>query len=419
MSSELKVRERGSLDLDIGTFEKLVDQADFWTLVENGIVSVTRLGAHAARLHGARYVGRALVGETEITVTEKVPGSLSSLISHACGDAFRVPEAEAAATPPDELIQLLIRAFLEKVRDYVSQGINFEYGARAETGSLIGGTLDVARTVQLRTLGMRHMAAFSRPILRQDVPVNKVILATLRQVEGLAVYATIPAADIASARMLVQFFADIRDIEVLLGHRRRWVSEARALEADAVTDFERDLLALAAVILSHESFEPDLTTLDRVPRSWFVNLEMLFEEAVRKTLATIAPENLQVTNAGFYRPPIFGTTDGYFRADPDLVVKEGNTTVAVGDVKYKTWNGLSTPSLHHDVYQLLVHTAAYGGSLAFLVYAHDALDCRHLGMSATGADTWAFGLDVRDLETHLAEILGVCGIAGATPALAS
>jgi 5-methylcytosine-specific restriction endonuclease McrBC regulatory subunit McrC len=406
----IEVRERGSVDLNAETFVGLAEEAGFWGLLENGILTATRPSPQVARLHGTRYVGRALVGDTEITVVEKVSGSLAALLSYASGGAFKVPPAEAAASPLGDLIPLLIHAFLEKVRDYVSRGIDFSYGRRYEAGSLIGGTLNVARTVHLHARGMKHMAAFARPVLRRDVPKNKVALAAIRQIEELARQVSVPAADIATARTLAQFFTDIRDIEVLLGRRERWVSEARALEIEAATAFDRDLLALAAVVLSHESFEPDTISTGRVPRSWFVNLETLFEDAVRKTLADVAPSDLRVTAAGFFKPPIFDATTGYFRANPDLLVKQAGASVAVGDAKYKTWNGFDTAGIHHDLYQLLVHTAAHEASMAFLVYAHDAFDFRHLGVSATGADTWAFAVDVRALEQDLAQVLSVTGL---------
>jgi 5-methylcytosine-specific restriction endonuclease McrBC regulatory subunit McrC len=406
MTTGIEVRERGSVEIDAGLFDALTCEPGFWALLDNGILTTSRPRADEARLHGTRYVGRALIGDTTISVVEKVAGSLAALISYASGGAFRVPAADAVASPLGALIPLLIHAYLEQVRDYVSRGIDFGYAGKREVGSLIGGTLDVPRTVQLHARGMRHMAAFSRPVLRRDVPKNKVMLAALRQVETLAGHVTLPAADIASARTLAQFFADVRDIEVLLGRRERWASEARSLEVDASTEFDRDLLALAAIVLSHESFEPEATSIDRTPRSWFVNLETLFEDAVRKLLGAVAPEGLRVAAAGF-KPPIFDGGTGYFRADPDLVLKRDGVVSAVGDVKYKTWTGLDTTTLHHDIYQLLVHTAAHEASVAFLVYAHDAFDWRHLGMSATGADTWAFAVDVGDLEQDLAKLL-VC-----------
>ena len=122
------------------------------------------------------------------------------------------------------------------------------------------------------------MAAFARPVLRRDVPKNKVALAAIRQVEELAKQVAVPADDITTARTLAQFFTDIHDIEVLLGRRERWVSEARAPEIEAPTAFDRDLLALAAVVLSHESFERN--DLDRSQLADLAVVVELFEDRV-------------------------------------------------------------------------------------------------------------------------------------------
>ncbi len=358
-----------------------------------------------ARLHGTRYVGRALVGGATLNLVEKVPGSLAALLSYASGGSFRVPPAQAAATPAGDLIGLLVHAFLERLREYVSHGIDFTYADEHEVGSLVGGRLDIAGTIRVRARGLRHMAAFTRPVIRRDLPKNKIALAALRQVERLAGQATIAPEDLGSARVLAHFFDDAHDVQVLLGRPEHWAERARELEANSASEAERDLLALAAVVLLHESFERDLASHGQVPRAWFVNLERLFETAVRDAFIEISGSSLSTTGAGFVKPPVFDSVGDRFRADPDLVVRHHGAAVAVGDAKYKAWNGFGTLNLHHDLYQLLVHTAAHGAGVAFLLYAHDVLDDRYLGMSATGADTWAFAVDVRDLHTDLTRVL--------------
>jgi 5-methylcytosine-specific restriction endonuclease McrBC regulatory subunit McrC len=309
------------------------------------------------------------------------------------------------------LIALLIGAFLERVRDYVARGVDFEYRRREEVGSLVGGPINVAKTVQLRAKGMRYSAAFFRPILRRDLPKNKVVLAALRQVELLARSVDVPSVDIATSRSLAHFFAESQDIEIVLGRREAWSAEARRLETEARGVADQDLLALAAVILSHESFEPEpLDSAQHVPRSWFVNLENLFERAARRALSRAILGRSQVTGPGSLHPPIFEGVTGRFRANPDFVVRTGAVAVAVGDAKYKTWRGLETKDIHGDLYQLLVHSAAHGSPVAFLLFAHNEFAVRHLGRSGTGADTWAFALDVRALDRDLSAALDLLGL---------
>src|SRR4051812_12150103 len=102
--TDIEVRERGSVDVDAEAFASLAEEPGFWALLDNGILTTSHPRVDTTRLHGTRYVGRALVGQTTINVVEKVPGSLAALISYASGGAFRVPPAEAAASPLGGLI---------------------------------------------------------------------------------------------------------------------------------------------------------------------------------------------------------------------------------------------------------------------------------------------------------------------------
>jgi 5-methylcytosine-specific restriction endonuclease McrBC regulatory subunit McrC len=408
--TQIEIRERGSVDIDPAVFAQLVEAPGFWALVDDGILTASHPRAGGVRLHGSRYVGRALVGQLSINVSEKIPGSLSALLSYASGGAFKVPPAEASSSSLGDLAPLLIHAFLDRVSDYVSQGVDAVYVPRREVASLVGGALDVPRTVQLHTRGMKHMAAFTRPVLSRDLPKHKVTLAALREIEVISNLLAVAPPDIAAARTLAQFFTDSQDVEVLLGRRQKWATEARELSINSEGG-EEDLLALAGVILSHESFESEASKLERVPRSWFLNLESLFEEAVRRALRALVPAGIHITGPGYLRPPVFDEVTGYFRADPDLVLRQEGAVVAVGDAKYKTWTGLETSSLHHDIYQLLVHAAAHDAQRAFLVFAHDEFDYRHLGKSATGADTWAFAVDIRNPDEGLGRIVALIGLA--------
>jgi 5-methylcytosine-specific restriction endonuclease McrBC regulatory subunit McrC len=405
--SELVVRERDFKTIDAATFAPLATKPEFWALVDGAILTVTYPAPDSVCLHGTRYVGRAFIGDTLINIVAKIPGSLAALLSYASGGSFQLPPVATSSSSIGDLMPLLIHAFLERARDYVSRGVDFRYAAKREVGSLVGGTLDIPHTAKLRAHGMKHMAAFNRPVISRDLPINRVTLAALRQVEELSTLVSVPASDTAVARTLAQFFADVHDIDVLLGHRQRWSAEARALEAEAPTRLDKDLLALSAVLLAHESFEPVAQTLERVPRSWFVNLETLFEYAVRRVLSSVVPVGVRVNKNASFGPPIFANVSNQFRAVPDLVLRWQESVIAVGDIKYKQWSGLKTSGLHDDLYQLLVHAAAHETKVALLIYAHDAFDWVHLGMSATGADTWAFAVDVRNLRNDLATLLTV------------
>jgi hypothetical protein len=95
-----------------------------------------------------------------------------------------------------------------------------------------------------------------------------------------------------------------------------------------------------------------------------------------------------------------------------LVVRLIDTAeVFVGDVKYKQWAGVPGAS---DVYQLLVHAAAFDSGKAFLVFPFEEFDARSLGDAVTGASVTTYGVDVRELDDHVEHILNDLG---AVPAL--
>jgi hypothetical protein len=91
---------------------------------------------------------------------------------------------------------------------------------------------------------------------------------------------------------------------------------------------------------------------------------------------------------------------GTLGADPDLVI--GNPpAVAVGDVRYKAWEGTAKP---RDLYQLRVHAATFGTDEAFLVYPSDGFQEVDLARSSTGCRTRIFAIDVRDVQSHLRRV---------------
>ena len=272
----------------------------------------------------------------------------------------------------------------------------------------------IARSVQLRARGLGHLLAFEKDVVSFKTPLNRVVLAALMEVERLVEAIGVAAGDIARSRGLALLFADCRDVEVLFGERSGLVRAASDLATRGRTRRQRDIAALASVVLGHESFERRTATWREVPRAWFLNLENLFERAVisqlRKAVLTEVVRGSERPRSVFPRRP-----DAY-QAYPDVVVCDAGGGTAVGDVKYKNWTGAAVAS---DIYQLLVHTSAFSGRISFLVYPHDEYQEISLGEAVTGADTWLFALDVRDLGdgvTRMAAALGLDTVAGATPA---
>ena len=256
----------------------------------------------------------------------------------------------------------------------------------------------MTRTLKLRAQGLRHSIAFDRQVISFKTPLNRVIAAALDEVERIAHLVDLGHKTLASARAMAVLFADCRDAETLFGDRRILVRTTETLQTKEKIGMRADLLALAAVILSHESFELNATSDRRTPRSWFLNLETLYETAVRRLLSDAYAPVTSVRNGRTDALPIFSTPDVGFSANPDLVIETQGVVHAVGDVKYKAWAGTAGAS---DLYQLLVHASAFRARTAFLIYAGDSYDYRDLGESSDGIRTLLFSADPRRLQEHL------------------
>jgi len=394
----VRLKERGEQDLDPEVWQELYAQADFWRLVQSKILSVSNVNRATVRLRGNCYVGRAVISGVTLEITEKVAGAVESLFSFSTNQSFRTEKVEGQTTDLGPLASLIVRQYLYELNRYVSSGRESVYAKHRFQGSLVGGRLDVHRTIHLRARGLRQVLAFERNVLVRNTLKNRTLLASLREIERLANVIDLAPDQLARARALSMIFEDCRDAEVLFASRGLFRSYAERLAEESHSD--RDLLTLAAVLLAHQSFEPSHEILGIVPRTWFLNLETLFETAVRRALGKVS--GLIVTKGALHNRHIFTTETDFYRANPDLVISENDHVIAVGDVKYKEWDRRASED---DLYQLLVHTAALGAPLAFLVFPHDKFEALNLGTASTGAATWVFGVSLLDLENDLLQLL--------------
>ena len=396
------VQERGFTDIDKALWSGLVDDENFTKLLDSGVLSVSVQSKEIYRLHGSCYVGRAECNKATIELKEKVPGALQALLEHTTHEAFRIEKVPAPASQLGDTIALLINQFLNAVAVYVAAGRNFGYVSEQRVGSLAGGKLNIVKTIQLRARGLGHQLAFQKSVVNHRTPENRIIFAALREIEYIASVVNVPWQDLSRARGLAMLFSDCRDYELLFGRKEKLVQQSQSILDQPMSSKLRDIVSLASIILANESFEFDEVAGSSVPRAWYLNLENLFELAVRRVMVRVGSGQIEVKKGGDATVPIFDTESQEFRANPDLVIRTTGVVSGVGDVKYKNWSGSAKAS---DIYQLLVHAAAFGGSIAFLVFPHDKYELRHLGVSATGCATWLAGIDVRNLDEDIRQLL--------------
>ena len=367
-----------------------------------------RRGA-SARLSSGCYVGCSRISENiAIEIHEKVHGSLPALLKFASGSDFRVEQVGSFGTDMGPLIALLAAQLVESVRRYAGRGREFAYERILHQGSLVGGRLHVTKTAGLHSRGLRHLAAFEKNVISFDLPINRTVLMALREVERIGRIIKLPSTVVAHSRALAMVFDDCRSEEVLFGSREQAALMATRLSHEASDKDTADMLALAATVLARESFEGNGDQTLAAPRSWFLNLEMLFERAVRETIRKqIRPIGGVVARERFTKP-IFPPRTDQFCANPDIVVELGDSNrTFIGDAKYKQWSSLPSAS---DVYQLLVHASAFSSEHAFLVFPCERFEAVDLGCSVTGIRTIAYGVNVCRLDEGVREVLEHLGL---------
>lgn len=400
----IRVPERGYTDIDSQTWSVLQGSPDFLRLYAARIVEIAYRPNGQVRLKGTCYVGHAICGTVLIEFCEKVENSLSVLLEFASCETFKLAKAKSATSKIGGLAVLLASQYVDAVAAYASSGRKFEYGAINSTGPLAGGKLNMTKTIQLRAKGFGHLLAFQKNVSVFNTLANRVVLTALAEVEQLASFEIFPDHLIAKSRGLSMLFGDCRDHETLYRERSYFAKEASRLSQSPGDRVFQDMMALASVLLSHESFDSSSGRSTNLPRTWFLNLERLFETAVRNILIELCP-GVSVRHGGKSPQAIFSAERQVYRANPDIVIKSTSKILGVGDVKYKIYDGSAGNS---DVYQLLAHAEAFEANSAFLIFPGDSYSYRSLGESRGGIDVTFFSIrfgylseDIATLATHM------------------
>lgn len=407
----VSVPERGEVVIGASLWKQLAGDPSFQGLLDGEILRVSRGAGNHWRLHGSCYVGRALCGDVLVEVSEKTPGAVAALLRHASRGTFRVDPIQAPGGDLTDLMALLVHEFLGAVRHYASRGRAFSYISEAREGPLAGGKINIPRTLQLRARGLGHLLAFQKNTTTHNTGLNRLVLAALREVDGLATITRLDDGDLADARGLALLFSDCLGTDVLTTSRDILTERAWHASSDsALSDEMRELAQLAAIVLSHESFGHATSDAPSVPRAWFINLETLFQTAVAKTMSTEVEPPTTVISLPSPAPFLFSGGEDARTLHPDLVVRRP-AYCAVGDVKYKVWKRQAAAS---DLYQLLVHAAGFGAQDSFLVYPGSAYDCVHLGRAVTGSNVFMFCVDITDLESGVGKVCQSLQLRGTT-----
>lgn len=403
----VSVPERGSSRLAPEVWAQLSASSAFWALVQQEIVRPVATSKGAWSLHAGSFVGRALIGEIVLEVSEKIPGALAGLLSVLTPNSFKSANAGSPLTKTDQPAPLLARAFLLAARTYLSGLKLVSYRRENSVGSLVSGRLEPVKTARLRASGVRHKVSFSRWALSDDLPLNRVLYAALGEVARGGRQLGLSVPEIATARALRLAFDD-DSVRPHLGERVSDLAELAWAEAK-VPGRRREVTEvaeLAAAILSSLDLAWTGAWDFSGPRAWFLNLENLFERAVRTCVAECLSGQADVSGPS-ERPPLFALHPQRYRANPDVVITPKAGSLVIGDAKYKD---LELWPKAADVHELLAHAAAYGAVAGVLFYPSPGdVTVRNLGPSAGGCRVIVAGVPVVGMQTGVQSAFNAIG----------
>ncbi|WP_292662757.1 hypothetical protein [Mesorhizobium sp.] len=404
----IAVPERGTAEVTSAEWSVISNDPRFWQLVSQNIIQAEAGAAGRWRLRGNCYVGRAIVGDIMLEVTEKFAGAFELLVGLGALKGPKLLKATSPISPSTGSTVILIALFLRSVRRYLSGWKVSSYIKVPDAGALIGGRLNIPRTIRLRTRGASHQAAFERTVLTDDLPFNRCIYAALRQVERIGSVISLPHSEIAAARVLRLGLSEC--LPGVLSARPGELSDVAFREAqrDHGRQELNDVITLAGAVLDAAGFGGADTWKRSVEHAWFVNLESFFEEAIRQTIRTALGGAATVTSAQ-NRPSLFRPATSRYRANPDVVISFVEpTTTAIADAKYKDFSTWPAPA---DIHELIAHASAYKATKALLFFPADgAFLVRPFGISTSGCQVWAYGISFQNFVGDVYSALSIAGL---------
>jgi hypothetical protein len=408
---EILARERSSASLTAEEYRHLESQEDFWRLVEAGVVALERSASRRFGLKASAFVGRALVGDRLLSIEEKIPGALATLVSAAAEIDARIVSPPAFADRSGHVVRQIAERFLGGVSDYVTAGRQKRYRRESFEAGLPRGKVELGRTMRLRANGRNDLLAFSADVLTADHAVNRLLGLGLNAADVLSASWTDAEEFRFRTRTLAVLFEDVAWPQIAPWSHDRLDESFRAVVGQPETSAAlSNTLSLARLLVLHFGVGPRLD--QHAPVSWFVNLETLFEDAVRAELSRAVRAPVKVSDWKAYRRHVLTEPSGEaFRAEPDVVISTPSGPAAVLDAKYKDLEDGAKPS-PQDVYQLLAHAQAFAVPVSVLLYPGSDFVLWPVGDTAEGHRLFAAKLSLTDLSSSTRALVAHLGFAG-------
>ncbi|MGA5727364.1 5-methylcytosine restriction system specificity protein McrC [Streptomyces seoulensis] len=328
------------------------------------------------------YAGTIVVHENlVITIDEMVPGTVEACLNlSSSGQRQATQKSHSGSTLPP--LAAIAREFAAMVERELTSGPQKEYIATSVHSSRVRGKIHVGETVRtLWSRGRRDLLALRYRNLSEDTQVNRYLLAACNRAEHLL-------RDHDEARVTVQ-----RCMQMLSGAQMLPDPAFPSTSPGISTDLQETLRVAEAIIRGVPfNFRMSGTS----PFSAWVNIDRIFEEAVRTLCQSTAPADFTVTDGKSQKIPLFHAMEGEGdpmrkRADPDIVI-HGHGKTGLLDAKYRKSGEKVTEDA---IYQLIAHAGAFSADAAALVTPalHGRPGIRRLGRVGTGCPVDVIAVD--------------------------
>jgi hypothetical protein len=395
----VNLTERRTTSIGGEAFHRLQRSEVAWRLIEEGIISLTNAKTTPYGVRAGAYVGQAILEDgTQLEIQEKSQGALAELLQWTVPEDVRRVYVPSAVDSQGKVIETFAIRFLEYLGQYLMRGRLKGYRHLCASTERPCGRIDVIQTVRQWARGHRSIVTCWKPHLSAELDANKLLRLSLGAAERMLLSGAADRNWLLVARSYSRIMHDAGDLRgpelspsSLSARFEREVSRAVTVE-----ELRNALLFGRAVVL-HLGMVPRSVECT-LPESFFLNLESLFEDAVRNALKGICPTE----RGSQLRRPLFPASPDRFVADPDFVVLDSNGPLLVGDCKYKV---LVDTDLHSDVYQLTSHCQSIQCKRAVLVFPGEAFSHIVLGDSVAGISVHVCEVALTRLEADLRAML--------------
>ena len=400
----IEVRERGRSSISLADFNALNRHPGFEQLIADGIFSLVRTKSAGTAISAGPYVGETIIdGIGRITVQPKVPDALAALLRWSVPKDVRVVGQSSLVGSDSPVLEHFLAGFLESLAKYLVHGRLKRYRSRRRVSAVPHGRIDVRTSMQLEARGKFGVLAYTERFLDADNALNRFLALALLACEEFCISINSPGL-LARTRSYMALFEEV-SWRSYWSHTLRKAQELfpLAMEQCPSADSERAVLYGRAILWNLGAWPTDGSSGIVVPHSFFLNLETLFEEAVRNVMAV----SYEVVKGSALNEPMFGGIPKSYIADPDIVVRTP-TSFVVADTKYRDLsNGLPG---HAELYQLHSHTRTLKGDLAVLIYpaesvGGEAWTLRELGETNDGIKTYVATVDVSRISDSVGRLM--------------